>query len=550
MSNQATARLRTLPELVIFDCDGVLVDSEGPANRILAKALRREGLDVDEAEVAKATTGITLAAVVAWAEGLLGKPLPSDFLDRLRVETYAAFKSELTAVSGVARAVDAVQASGVKTCVASSGSIEKMNLTLGLTGLLDKFQSRLFSAKQVEHGKPHPDVFLLAAREMGVAPPRRNRGGGQLTGRASGCRGRYDGVRLRGAGTCRGRSRTRGIGRRRRAGISTDGRVAGSHRHSQSQGASLAMQEGGSKKVIFAALAGNSLIAITKFGAAFYTGSSAMLSEAIHSLVDTGNQGLILHGMNRAKKPADAAHPFGYGMEIYFWTFVVAILIFAGGAGVSIYEGVSKVLEPHPVTNPMINYIVLSAALVFEGFAWWIAYKEFGRTQGRYGVFEAVGRSKDPTVFTVLFEDTAAGLGLIVAFIGIALAQYLEMPVLDGAASIVIGIILALTAAFLAYETKGLLIGEAAQPKVVDAITRIAKAEQAVIGVNEVLTMHLGPADVLLNISLDFADHIGSDDVESAVSDIERRIKLQHPEITRIFIEAQNRHQHRRSAAT
>ena len=171
MSNQATARLRTLPELVIFDCDGVLVDSEGPANRILAKALRREGLDVDEAEVAKATTGITLAAVVAWAEGLLGKPLPSDFLDRLRVETYAAFKSELTAVSGVARAVDAVQASGVKTCVASSGSIEKMNLTLGLTGLLDKFQSRLFSAKQVEHGKPHPDVFLLAAREMGVAPP-------------------------------------------------------------------------------------------------------------------------------------------------------------------------------------------------------------------------------------------------------------------------------------------------------------------------------------------------------------------------------------------
>jgi len=170
MSNQATATLRTQPELVIFDCDGVLVDSEGPANRILAKALRREGLDIDEAEVARATTGITLAAVVAWAEGLLAYTLPPDFLDRLRVETYAAFKSELTAVSGVARAVDAVQASGVKTCVASSGSIDKMNLTLGLTGLLDKFQGRLFSAKQVERGKPHPDVFLFAAREMGVVP--------------------------------------------------------------------------------------------------------------------------------------------------------------------------------------------------------------------------------------------------------------------------------------------------------------------------------------------------------------------------------------------
>ena len=170
MSYQATTRPRTQPELVIFDCDGVLVDSEGPANRILVNALRREGLDVDEAEVAKATTGITLAAVVTWAEDLLGKTLPPDFLDRLRIETYAVFKSELTAVSGVTRAVDAVQASGVKTCVASSGSIDKMNLTLGLTGLLDRFQGRLFSAKQVEHGKPHPDVFLFAAREMGVAP--------------------------------------------------------------------------------------------------------------------------------------------------------------------------------------------------------------------------------------------------------------------------------------------------------------------------------------------------------------------------------------------
>ncbi len=170
MSNRAIQHLETPPELVIFDCDGVLVDSEGPANRILAEALQREGLVLDEIDVAKATTGVTLADVVTWAETLLGKSLPPDFLDRLKDETYAAFKSELTAVAGIGGAVEAVQASGVKTCVASSGSIEKMHLTLGLTGLLDRFSGRLFSAKQVARGKPHPDVFLFAAREMGVAP--------------------------------------------------------------------------------------------------------------------------------------------------------------------------------------------------------------------------------------------------------------------------------------------------------------------------------------------------------------------------------------------
>ena len=209
------------------------------------------------------------------------------------------------------------------------------------------------------------------------------------------------------------------------------------------------MTESGSLKVIFAALIGNTLISITKFGAAFVTGSSAMFSEAIHSLVDTGNQLLMLHGLRRAKKPADEAHPFGYGMEVYFWTFVVAILVFAGGAGVSIYEGIHKVMAPEPVSNVMINYAVLGAAMVFEGVAWMMAYKEFGRSRGRMGLMEAVSRSKDPTVFTVLFEDTAAMLGLFVAFVGIAAADYLDMPLLDGVASIVIGLILALTASLL-----------------------------------------------------------------------------------------------------
>ena len=306
------------------------------------------------------------------------------------------------------------------------------------------------------------------------------------------------------------------------------------------------MTESGSLKVIFAALIGNALISITKFGAAFVTGSSAMFSEAIHSLVDTGNQLLMLHGLRRAKKPADDAHPFGYGMEVYFWTFVVAILVFAGGAGVSIYEGIHKVMAPEPVSNVMINYAVLGAAMVFEGVAWMMAYKEFGRSRGRMGLMEAVSRSKDPTVFTVLFEDTAAMLGLFVAFVGIAAADYLDMPLLDGVASIVIGLILALTASLLAFETKGLLIGEAAHPRVVEGVRRIARAEDSVIGINEILTMHLGPKDVLLNVSLDFGDKFTADDVEASVTNMERQIKRQFPDVTRVFIEAQSRNSQRR----
>ena len=215
-----------------------------------------------------------------------------------------------------------------------------------------------------------------------------------------------------------------------------------------------------SKIVIYAALAGNLLIAVTKFVASLYTGSSAMLSEAIHSLVDSGNQGLLLYGIKKSQRPADDRHPFGYGMELYFWAFVVAILIFAVGAGVSIYEGVLKILEPHPIQNPMINYIVLGAAMVFEGAAWTLALKEFRATKGSKGWIATVRDSKDPTLFTVLFEDSAAMAGLIVALIGIWLSQALEMPWLDGAASVLIGCILAGTAALLAYECKGLLIGE------------------------------------------------------------------------------------------
>ncbi len=300
------------------------------------------------------------------------------------------------------------------------------------------------------------------------------------------------------------------------------------------------MSVDGSKKVVLAALAGNALIAVTKFAASAYTGSSAMLSEAIHSLVDTGNQGLILYGMARAKKPADQAHPFGYGMELYFWSFVVAILIFGVGAGVSIYEGIEKIQHPAKITDAYINYIVLGAAFVFEAGAWWIAMKEFRRTKGDRTYFEAVRQSKDAAVFTVLFEDTAASLGLIVAFVGIALGEWLEMPVLDGIASVVIGLILTAVAAFLAYECKSLLVGEAASNPVVMGIRAIVEAEDGIKGVNELRTMHLGPTDVLVNISLDFGDTLSANDIERSISNMERDIKSVYPEVKRLFVEAQS----------
>lgn len=304
------------------------------------------------------------------------------------------------------------------------------------------------------------------------------------------------------------------------------------------------MAASGSRKVVIAALLGNGAIAVTKFFAAAYTGSSAMLSEAVHSVVDTGNQALILYGLKRAAKPADETHPFGYGMELYFWSFVVAILIFGVGAGVSIFEGIAKIREPHPVASVHINYFVLGAAMVFEGGAWWVALKEFRKRKGEFGYFAALRRSKDPAVFTVLFEDTAAMLGLMVAMAGIAAAEYFDMPILDGVASVIIGVILAVVAILLAYECKGLLVGEAARQPVVQGIRDIAAAKAGVSAVNELLTMHLGPADILVNLSLDFADELPSQDLEAAISELETEIKAAFPEVKRIFIEAQSLRAH------
>ena len=302
-----------------------------------------------------------------------------------------------------------------------------------------------------------------------------------------------------------------------------------------------------SKTTIFAALAGNTGIAVTKFAAAWWTGSSAMLSEAIHSLVDTGNQLLMLYGLRRSTRPATPEHPFGFGLELYFWTFVVAILIFGLGAGVSILEGVDKIRNPHPVETPWVNYAVLGASAVFEGATWLIALRAFRRQSKNVDVLEAVQLSKDPTIFTVLIEDSAALAGLSIAAAGLTGAQALGLPWLDGVASVLIGLLLAGTATFLARECKGLLMGEAADPATRAGLRRIAASNPGVVAVNEVLTMHFGPVDVLAVLSLDFENALTADDVETAVSGIERQIKREYPVVRCIFVEAQSREGHRRA---
>jgi len=296
----------------------------------------------------------------------------------------------------------------------------------------------------------------------------------------------------------------------------------------------------GSKTVIYAALAGNSLIAATKFAAASVTGSSAMLSEGIHSLVDTGNQVLLLFGLARSKKPPDERFPFGHGKEVYFWSFVVAILIFGLGAGISIYEGVRHLMAPEELRNPLVNYVVLGLAMAFEGGAWTIAFREFRKTKGRLGWLQAVQTSKDPTVLVVLFEDSAAMLGLLIALAGVWLTQVTGNPLYDAAASIGIGLVLAVTATWLAAETKGLLIGERARRDVVEDIRRICSALDKVERVNEVLTVHMGPEYVLATLSLEFADALTITELEQTIEDLNQRIRAAHPDVKKVFIEAES----------
>ena len=301
-----------------------------------------------------------------------------------------------------------------------------------------------------------------------------------------------------------------------------------------------------SVRTIIAALVGNLAIAIAKYVAAGVTGSSAMLSEAIHSTVDTGNELLLLYGLRRARRPADSEHPFGHGLQLYFWTFVVAVMIFGLGAVVAFIEGLHKLLDQHPVEHAYVNYIVLGVSMLFEIGSWTVAYREFRRAQGGRSWLAAARRSKDPTVFTVLFEDTAALFGLIAAFVGVGLADVLGMPIFDGLASLTIGGILVITAAFLAYESQSLLTGEAAQPETRSGIARVASETPGVLGINEILTMHFGPQDLLVALSLDFDNAIPAGRVEAAVALLERRLKTEFPEVARVFVEAKGFDEHER----
>ncbi|MEH3098956.1 cation diffusion facilitator family transporter [Sphingomonas adhaesiva] len=295
--------------------------------------------------------------------------------------------------------------------------------------------------------------------------------------------------------------------------------------------------------VVWAALAANLAIGVAKFVAAAITGSTAMLTEGIHSVVDSGNQVLLLYGERRARRPPDALHPFGYGRELYFWAFVVAILIFAVGAVVSIYEGWLHWSAPEPLGSPVVNYIVLAIAFALEGTSWTIALREFGAAKGEAGWWQAVKDSKDPATFTVLFEDSAALAGLIVAAAGVWASHHFDDPRLDGLASMTIGAILAFVAIVLAREAKGLLIGERADPRLVDGIARIVAAHPVISGVNHVRTIHTAPRQVFVAISADFDDGVRMGDAEQFIEEIEDRLRASFPQLSSIYIRPEKREQ-------
>jgi cation diffusion facilitator family transporter len=291
--------------------------------------------------------------------------------------------------------------------------------------------------------------------------------------------------------------------------------------------------------VVYAALAANLAIAIIKFVAAALTGSSAMLSEGVHSLVDTVNEVLLLYGIRRAGKPPDLTHPFGHGRELYFWSFIVALLVFALGAGVSLYEGIAHLRHPEPMERPLVNYLVLAASFFSEAGSWWVALQEFRKAKGDQGYFDAFRTSKDPSTFTVLFEDSAAILGLLIAAAGITAALVLHRPSLDGVASIGISLVLTVSSMLLARETKDLLIGESAHPQVRASLLRIAADDPDVRTANGVVTVQLGPRHVLAALSAEFQDQLNTPQIEECVNRIEAAIKRAHPEVMVLFVKPQ-----------
>ena len=296
------------------------------------------------------------------------------------------------------------------------------------------------------------------------------------------------------------------------------------------------MAEGGSKLVLVAALAANLGIAAAKFVAAAFTGSSAMLTEGFHSVVDSLNQILLLYGQRQARRPPDLIHPLGYGRELYFWSFVVAILIFATGAGLSIYEGVLHILHPNPIESATISYVVLGLSFALEGMSWLTALREFAKSKGTRGWWEAIRRSKDPPSFIVLFEDSAAIFGLAVAALGVFLTHATGNAVWDGLASVVIGVALAEVAFVLARESKGLLIGERADPRLAQAVRDAFDARREVSGVGEVVTVHIAPDRVVVAATVDFDDAVTARDVERVIAAVDGGLRSGWPVIANIYV--------------
>lgn len=292
-----------------------------------------------------------------------------------------------------------------------------------------------------------------------------------------------------------------------------------------------------SKLPIYSALIANFLIAVTKFIAAAVTGSSAMISEGIHSLVDSGNEILLLVGIKRSQKPADEQRPFGYGRELYFWAFIVSVLIFAVGGGISFYEGVTHLQHPHVIKNPRWNYIVLAAAIVFDGISFIIALKEFNRHRGSTPFWEEVRKSKDPTTFVVLFEDAADVLGLLTAFLGVFLGHVLQNPFFDGCASIIIGAILTFIAWVLARESRSLLMGETLSPAVLDKVTALCLSEEIVLKVERPLSIYMGPEEAILILPATFKPDLEVAHLLHGIGKLKDRIRKEFPMIKQIFVE-------------
>lgn len=295
------------------------------------------------------------------------------------------------------------------------------------------------------------------------------------------------------------------------------------------------MAAGGSKIAIYGAMIANILIAVSKFIAAFFTGSSAMLAEGIHSLVDTGNGMLLLLGLKRSKRKPDQLHPFGYGKEIYFWSFVVSMLIFALGGGFAIYEGIHALQNPELIEDPTWNYVVLFSAVFFEGSALYVSMKSFNKTRADRSLYTSIVKSKDAATFAVVIEDTAALMGLTIAIIGIFLSQLLNNPYFDGSASILIGVLLLSVSTFLAKESKGLLLGESADESVIKMVEAILDKNPQVVKWSLPASMHFGPDHILMVLELDLKDQLNILESEKVLAELREEIRKAEPRITRVF---------------